>query len=292
MAVRFRTALTVREALTQLQELGSDAQVLAGGTDLMVQYLRGEIVPAVLLYIGRLEQLQGIEASNGCLEIGSMVTHRRLASDPVLRQEFPAIAEAAAGIGSWQIQEVATIGGNVCNASPAACLGPPLLVADATVTLEHIGGMRTMPLSDFFVGRRATARQPEELVTRLTVQPAPDRTGECYLKVTRRSTMDVAVVGLAARLTFREDGETVEAARLALCSVAPRPFRAREAEAVLVGMPLDPDLVREAGRLLVEASTPIDDARATAEYRRRVLHPLLSRAVHICRHRATSGVKG
>jgi carbon-monoxide dehydrogenase medium subunit len=292
MSVRFHTARSVQEALTQLRELGSDAQVLAGGTDLMVQYLRGEIAPAVLLYVGRLEQLQGIEVINGRLEIGALVTHRRLASAPVIRREFPAIAEAAAGIGGWQIQEVATIGGNICNASPAACLGPPLLVADAAVTLEHFGGLRTMPLADFFVGRRATARRPEELVTRIAVQPAPDRTGECYLKVTRRSAMDVAVVGLAARLTFRNDGETVEAARVALCSVAPRPFRAAEAEAVLVGMRLEPGLVREAGRLLVEGSTPIDDARATAEYRRQVLPPLLNRAVHICRRRAAGGVEG
>jgi carbon-monoxide dehydrogenase medium subunit len=288
VAARFYTAHSLQDALAQLRELGRDAQVLAGGTDVMVQYLRGVIAPAVMLYIGRLEPLHAMEPSDGRLEIGPLVTHRRLATDPGIRLEFPAVAEAAAGIGGWQIQEVATIGGNICNASPAACLAPPLLVAGAEVTLEHLGGMRTMPLADFFVARGMTARRPEELLTRLALQRPPDRTGECYLKVARRSAMDVAVVGLAARLTFKDDRETVEAARLALCSVAARPFRAAEAEAVLVGTRLEPDVVREAGRRLADGTTAIDDARATAEYRRNVLAPLVSRAIRMCRSRAGS----
>lgn len=280
----FWDAKELAEAWQILDERGEEATVLAGGTDVMVQYLRGDIAPLLLLHIRRLSELKGI-AGDGATTIGALTTHRELATDPRIRDRHPALAEAAATVGGRQTQNVGTIAGNVVNASPAADLLPPLLVADAQVTLESRRETRLLPLPEFVLGRRRTARRPQELVTRLALEPLGPGMGEVYLKVGRRRAMEVAVVGLAARLAFAEDG-TVTDARVAVCSVAPVPFRAAEAEAALLGSRLEPSRVEEAGRLLQQAAEPIDDVRATAAYRRRVLAPLLARAVALCRDRA------
>jgi carbon-monoxide dehydrogenase medium subunit len=282
--MEFRSVETVEEALGALTELGGEAQVLAGGTDVMIQHMRREISPSVLLHIGRIPGLDGI-SGNGSTTLGTLVTHRRLATDPSIRARHPALAEASETVGGWQTQEVGTIGGNVCNASPAADTAPPLLVAGATFLLAGAKGEREVGAEEFFVDRRVTARRPDELLTGIRLPEVPEMTGETYLKLGRRSAMEVAIVGVAARLTMDPDG-TVERARVAVCSVAPRPFRATAAEEVLQGSRLEGEAVAEAGAELVAASTPIDDARASASYRLRVLPSMLARAVAACAERA------
>lgn len=285
--MEFRGAGSVDEALAWLAELGDEAQVLAGGTDVMIQYMRREIAPSVLLHIGNLDELAGI-TTNGTHTIGPLITHRTLAADRQLGAAFPALAEAAATVGGWQTQEVGTVGGNLCNASPAADTAPPLLIADADLELRSTAGDRRVPLGEFFLGRRATARRGDELLTGITATPISAGTGETYLKLGRRSAMEVAVVGLAVRLTVDVD-DTVTRARVAVCSVSPRPYRAVGAEQLLEGSHLDSEAVADAGRSLVESASPIDDARASASYRLRVLPALLARAVEICRLRAMTG---
>lgn len=283
--LEFRSVSSLGEALGLLSEWGLDAQPLAGGTDVMVQYLRGELRPKLLVHIERLPELAGVETEDGKVKLGALITHRRLARDTRLSRLLPALAQASRTVGGWQIQEVGTIVGNVCNASPAADTVPPLLTAGAVVHLASRAGARSLPLSAFILDRRKTARRPDELVTGVTVEPLPEHSAETYLKVGPRSGMEVALVGLAVRLTFGPDG-TVSDARIAVCSVAPVPFRAAEAETVLRGSRLEPDAVAEAGEALRRAARPIDDARATAAYRRKVLGPLLARAVDQCRQRA------
>jgi carbon-monoxide dehydrogenase medium subunit len=282
--MEFRSVETVEEALGALTELGGEAQVLAGGTDVMIQHMRREISPSVLLHIGGIPGIDGI-SGNGSTTLGTLVTHRRLATDPSIRARHPALAEASETVGGWQTQEVGTIGGNVCNASPAADTAPPLLVAGATFLLAGAKGEREVGAEEFFVDRRVTARRPDELLTGIRLPEVPEMTGETYLKLGRRSAMEVAIVGVAARLTMDPDG-TVERARVAVCSVAPRPFRATAAEEVLQGSRLEDEAVAEAGAELVAASTPIDDARASASYRLRVLPSMLARAVAACAERA------
>lgn len=279
----FRSPHTVGEALEVLAELGDDAHPLAGGTDLMVQYLRGEVHPEVLLHLGRLDELARIE-QNGTVRIGALVTHRRVVVDPTLARGFPALVEASSSVGGRQTQEVGTVAGNVCNASPAADTLPPLLVAHAVVHLASRSGARTVPLEDFILGRRRTARRPDELVTHLEIEPVGAGAAETYLKVAPRTGMEVAVVGLAVRLSLDPDG-TVTDARIAATSVAPTPYRAHEAEAQLAGSRLEEAAVAAAGRSLAASASPIDDVRASAAYRRRVLPRLLGRAVTICRQR-------
>lgn len=282
--MEFRAARSMDEALACLADVGDEAQIVAGGTDVMIQHMRHEIDPSVLLHIGRLNGLDGI-AENGALSFGALTTHRDLATDPLVVAALPALADAASTVGGWQTQEVGTLGGNLCNASPAADTVPPLLVADAHAELRSATGTRRLSLDEFLLGRRKTARLPDELLTSITATPLGDRSGEVYVKLGRRSAMEVAVVGLAVRLVFDAAG-TVTSARIAACSVAPRPYRATGAERVLAGSRLDDEALAEAGRALVDSAAPIDDARASADYRLRVLPGLLARAVVTCRHRA------
>jgi carbon-monoxide dehydrogenase medium subunit len=271
------------EALEVLASRGEACQVLAGGTDVMIQLARGEISPSVLLHVERLAELRDAGV-NGAARVGSLVTLRRLAKG-LLGDRFRAPAEAADTCGGLQTQVVATVGGNVCNASPAADLLPALLVHDAQVTLRSRDGTRTIPLQEFVVGRRATTRRPDELLTELTLAVPGQRSGDVYLKVGRRSAMEVAIVGLAMRLELGDDG-TVTAARVALASVAPSPLRSTNAEAALVGSRLEPAALDAAAAAVLGDVTPLDDLRASADYRRRVIPGLLHRAASICSERA------
>ena len=281
----FRSYESESEALALLAEFGDDAQILAGGTDLMIQYQRGEINPSLLVHIGRIDELRGIRF-DGSMSIGALTTHRQLSTDERIRRHFPALAEAAATVGGWQTQQAGTVGGNVCNASPAADTAPPLLVSDAIAHLASSRERRSIALDEFLLERRRTARRPDELLTSVELVPPPSNTGEVYLKVGPRQAMEVALVGLAVRLTLADDSATVTDARIAACSVGPRPFRAAGAEAALIGSRLEAGVVAEAGYLLTRAAQPIDDVRATASYRLRVLAGLLGRAVEMCLTRA------
>lgn len=290
--MEFRRAASVDQALAWLSEHGESARVIAGGTDAMMQVARGEIAPAVLVHIEGVRSLAAADGQPAPQEatmsrLGALVPHRTLASDPAIRRRHPALSEAAATVGGWQTQAVGTLGGNICNASPAADTAAPLLVADAVVELRSSAGSRRVPMADFFLGRRAIDRRPDELVTAIEAEPLGPDAAEVYLKVGRRGAMVVAVVGLAVRLRFDPRGERVTRARVALCSVAPTPVRARAAERILTEGGALPDAVSEAGQALLAEVAPIDDARGTAAYRRMVLPGLLARAVACCRTAAS-----
>lgn len=285
--MEFLSARSVEEALQLLRAHGEAASILAGGSDLMIQLARGEVHPALLVHIESIAELSGI-AEHGHLTIGALTTHRQLATSARLACGYLALQESAASVGSRQTQEVGTLAGNICNASPAADTLPPLLVHAATVTLvSDARGERTLPLQDFLRGRRATARQGDELLTRIELERVPARTADVYCKVGRRSAMEVAIAGLAARLTLDEDGQHIEAARIATCAVGPVPCRATTTEEFLRGRRPDERTLREAGALLATGIAPIDDTRATARYRRSVMEGLLGRALRICTARVS-----
>lgn len=270
-------------ALDVLARSGDRCQVLAGGTDVMIQLARGEIAPSTLLHVENVPDLRGVEV-NGDVRIGALVTHRQLArgaSGP----GFRSLAESAATVGGLQTQVVGTIGGNVCNASPAADTLPALLVHDARVTLRSSRGSRTVPLEEFVLGRRATVREPDELLTDITLSTPPEGSGDVYLKVGRRSAMEVAIVGLAMRLDVAGDGRATDA-RVALASVGPRPIRCRAAEAALTAGSLDDEAIGRAAQAVLDDISPLDDVRGSADYRRRVIPGLVRRAVATCAERA------
>ena len=258
----FRRTDDIEEALASLAELGSDAQVLAGGTDVMIQIQRGELDPGTLVHIERVDSIGEI-TENGRLTVGALATHLELSRHPALLDRYPSISHSASLVGGWQTQAVGTIGGNVCNASP---------------------------LPDFVVGRRSIAREPDELVTGFSLDPVEEGTADSYRKVGRRGAMEVAIVGVAVRLSV-DSGATIKEARVAVCSVGPVPFRATAAEESLIGLTADSDEVAAAGQLLLEQSQPIDDARATARYRTMVLPRVFESVVTDCYLRATGPLR-
>lgn len=278
--MHFCRVRTLEAALQARAEWGADGLVLAGGTDVMAQYLHGEITPKALIHIEGIVSMSTV-TTDGRTTLGGLTTHRTLATTPTLRVRHPALAAAAATVGGWQTQVKGTVGGNLCNASPAADTLAPLLIADAFVTLACASGERRLPVREFILGRRTTALAPNELLTSVDLEPLPQASAEVYVKLGRRGAMEVALVGLAVRIGFSEDG-VVESARIAVCSVGPAPRRILEAEAALCGSKLDAGALDAAGAALMAAATPIDDARATASYRRRTLRGLLERAARRC----------
>ena len=273
----FYSAATVEDALRALQERGSRTRVIAGGTDVMIQRMTGELPRSeTLVYIGRIPELRGVVSSGGTIRIGALTTHWDLRSDPIITAHLPSFAEAAATVGGWQTQEVATIGGNLCNASPAADLAAPVVMSGATLVLVGSGGVSRIAADRFFKGRRRSALEVGQLLVSIEVPEPPQLSWESYFKVGRRSAMEVALVGLAARFSFA-DGVVADA-RLVFCSVAPVPVRARKAEEALVGTTLDGDAVDLAALGAVGAVEPIDDQRATASYRRVLVARLIRKA--------------
>jgi len=279
--MQFLAPNTVEEALGLLSDRG-DLRVLAGGTDVMIQRMTGQLPRSEsLLYIGGLADLRGISRSDGTIRIGALTSHRDLRCDPTITTHLPSFAEAAATVGGWQTQAVGTIGGNLCNASPAADLAPPVLVAEATMVVSAPDGPMRIPADRFFVDRRRTALAAGQILLEIEVPTPPEATWESYLKVGRRGAMEVALVGLAAR--FCLVGNRIGIARLAVCSVAPTPLRLRHAEEALAGSTLEDAAVAEAARRATEEVDPIDDQRATATYRRMLVGRLIRKAARLAR---------
>ncbi len=279
--MEFKTVCSSEEALETLTQEGGMAKVLAGGSDLMLQLKRKELEAGILVHIQRASDLKGISSSENT-KIGSLVSHTDLLDSSLIRANYGSLAYAASSIGGWQTQVVGTIGGNVANASPAADLIPPLLVHGAEVHLASKRAKRSMPLNDFLIGRRKTALAADELIVGLSLELKPKLTADKYLKVGRRSAMEVAIVGLAVRMTLEDDLETISNIRIAVASCGPKAFLANSASLVLTGNRITPSLLSEAGEILLTEASPVDDIRASAIYRKRLLPKLLEQAIVIC----------
>jgi CO/xanthine dehydrogenase FAD-binding subunit len=250
---------------------------LAGGTDLMVQ-LEADVIepPAAVLDLWRLAELRGVTYDGYDVTIGALTTWTELRASPVIRARLPALAQAAATIGAAQIQNRGTIGGNICNASPAGDSLPVLLAVDATFDVGCVAGERTIPAREFWVAYRQTALRPDELLLRARF-PVERGRHTRFRKVGGRAAQAISKVVMA--LSYRDDGPLWRDVRLALGSVAPTPIRARHTEAVLEGASPRESVADQAAAALAEEIAPIDDVRSTAAYRRsvsgRVLHRLL-----------------
>jgi CO/xanthine dehydrogenase FAD-binding subunit len=250
---------------------------LAGGTDLMVQ-LAADVTepPAAVIDLWRLAELRGIGYDGYEVSIGALTTFTELRHNPVIRARLPALAEAAATIGAAQIQNRATIGGNICNASPAGDSLPVLLAVDAFLDLGSASSERTVPAREFWTAYRQTALRPDELLLRVRF-PVERHRHTRFRKVGTRRAQAISKVVMA--LSYQEDGGVWRNVRLALGSVAPTPIRARETESVLEGAAPRETVADHAAAVLAGEIRPIDDVRSTADYRRtvsaRVLHRLV-----------------
>jgi carbon-monoxide dehydrogenase medium subunit len=277
------------EAVTLLDNYGPDAKPLAGGTDLMILLQRNLIR---LQHVISLDQISGWDSLtiNESVTLGAGTTFRQLERTPALCDKHAALVDAARQVGGVQVRNVATVAGNLCNASPAADAVPPLMVMDATLTLYGADGERVVPVDEFITGPSQTILRRGELLRHITIPALPARTATVFLKAGRRRAMEISIVCVAVRLTLAMDSNVCETARIALGAVAPTPIRAREAERVLEGQPITQDSLQEAAQLAMRATAPISDVRASAEYRRHRTGVMVRQAVKQCYQQLTENL--
>ena len=268
------------EALALMNQYTSEASVLAGGTDLIVQMKSGQTRPQVVVDVKKIAELNRLEwDEDKGLHVGAAVSLSKLAAFQALKEKFSIFAQACSLIGSIQIRNRATMGGNICNAAPSADTAPPLLCLRAKAVVACLTGTRTISMEELFVGPGQTALNPNELLVEVVIPYPPLSSAGCYLRHTPRAEMDIAVVGVAAFLVLSSQGDTIQDARIALGAVAPTPIRATQAETVLTGKPPTQDLVEEAAERSVEVAEPISDVRGSAEYRIRLAKVLTRRTL-------------
>lgn len=264
----------VRETLKLLNQWGRKATILAGGTDLVPKINYYELKPDVLVYIGGLG-LDYIQEKGGKMRIGAATPMAKIAASKLVRKKAGALAEAARQAGTAAIRTTATIGGNLANASPAADLAPPLLAMDAELLLMSGKGKRVVALEDFFKGPGKTVLKPGELIAEVSM-PVP-KGKNVFLKLGKRKAMTLSVVNVAVCLEM--EGKRCKGARIAVGSVAPTPLRCTKAEALLTGRGVDRELIARCANEAMAASSPIDDQRATAWYRKQAGTALVARAL-------------
>lgn len=262
---------SVAEAVSLLATHGDAARVLAGGTDLIVQMKMERLKPAFVIGIGKLAELKGIRHEDGRLTLGALTTIREIARDTAVRQHYTALADACAAFSTMQVQVMGTVGGNLCNGSPASDSAPALIALGAEVVLAGPDGETRLPLERFFYNPGKTARRPDQLLAAVEVPAPAPNTASAFVKVGRVAA-DIAKANAAVCIV--RDGDRVADCRLAFGSVAPTPMRAPRAEAVLRGQALTPELVAQAAAVAAEEVSPIDDVRSTAAYRRKVVAAL------------------
>ena len=287
---RFELVLpeSVEACVKALAQGGGETKVLAGGTDLVPQMKNGVLKPARVIDLSGIPRLRAIEAGNGRgIRIGSAVTARTLELDRAVLGNYLSLAESGALVGSVQVRNLATLGGNLCNAAPSADMAPPLLALDAEAVITGPKGERRVPIAAFFTGVRRTVLAPDELLVELAVPSPGSRSGGNYLRHTPRRELDIAVVGVASQLTLGSNGVCTKA-RIALAAVAPVPLRATAAEQALEGQLVTPERIARAADLAVEAAKPISDQRGSADFRRHLVRVLTRRTLTTALARASA----
>ena len=255
------------EELLELLKTKPNAKLIAGGTDLLLQMKEGTAQPEIVVSLKNVEELGGFSVSKNGYRLGTGMTLRRITRSNELTQNFPGLIYAAGVVASEQIRSLATLGGNICNASPSADMVPPLIALDAVVQLVSSQGQRDIPLAEFFKGPGESVLKSGEILHSIFL---PQPSGSMiYSKHAPRKYMDLAVVGVAVRLA-KKHGKINEA-RVALGAVGPVPFRAEKTEALLAGQTLTTELMREAGEMAAGECVPIDDIRGSAWYRKRMV---------------------
>jgi aerobic carbon-monoxide dehydrogenase medium subunit len=270
---------TLEEAIDLLIRHGSQAKILAGGTDLLVEMKEGILEPQSVIDLKSVPSLNRITLENHQLKIGALATIHEVEVHPLVRKHAGVLAQAASKLGSLQIRNKGTIGGNVCHASPAADLAAPLLALEGTAEIVGKDGQRAEDLENFFTGPGKTTLKAGEILTGIRVPLPPAATRGVYLKFSPRKAMDLAVVGVAAVITPDETLKGCTRARIALGAVAPTPVRAKRAEMTLEGKPLSRGLLSEVSAAAAQESRPVSDLRASAWYRREMVGVLVGQGI-------------
>lgn len=260
------------------------AQLLAGGTDIIIGMKAYTETPETVISLQKIPGLDGITTDGDSINIGAMAKVREVELSGDIQQHHTALAEGASEIGSIQIRNLATIGGNIAHASPAADTVAGLLVADAQVDIASADGERSVPIDELFTGPGQTVLTPGEIITRFRL-PKP-ASGSHYIKHKIREVMDLAFIGVAAAVNL--DNGTITDARIGLAAVAPTPIRARTAENLLRGNEPTSELLEQAGEAAAAGCSPISDLRCSAEHRREMVDVLTRRTLQYALERASA----
>ena len=285
--MRYESPQTVDQAISLLAGAGGDPRVLAGGTDLLVQLRAGVIDPELIVDIKQIDEAMTISTEAGGFRIGAAVSGARLKEHDTLSASWPGVVEAADLIGSTQIQGRASMGGNLCNASPAADTVPALIAAGATCALAGPGGRREVPVEEICTGPGQTILTDGEFVVSILLPARGSRSGDAYLRFIPRTEMDIAVVGVGVSLSLDRDGQC-SAARVAVGAVAPTALLVPAAAEALVGGTIDDAAIDAMAAAVRAVCRPIDDKRGTVAYRIEVAGVLAERACRIALERAGS----
>ncbi|MDP2602335.1 MAG: FAD binding domain-containing protein [Deltaproteobacteria bacterium] len=269
---------TVSEALSLLAKHGAEAKVIAGGTDVMVD-IKYKEEPGCLINIKKIPGLGAIQENGASLRIGALTTIRDLETSALVRDKLPVLWEASHQFASLQIRNTATIGGNICRASPSGETLTPLLVLDAKAKIAFSDGEKTEPFASFFQGPGKCSVGSKGLLTEIDVPYPAAGSKSVYLKHAVRGAMDIAMVGVAVLITPDAAKNSLQDVRIGLGAVAPTPLRASKTEALLRGKPLTVALSKEAAAMAASESSPISDQRSSAEYRSWIVEALTRRGL-------------
>ena len=275
----------LEEAIDLLREYGPRAAVIAGGTDVMVNIRNRNIAPEVLISIRGLKDLCYIKKDEN-YHIGSLATHRMLEQSELIRRELSALNDGASWVGSVQVRNLGTIGGNIVNAAPSADTAGPLLALDASVLLKGTKGIRKVPVSEFFTGPSRTVKTEEEILLEFEIPREMEEFGSAYWKHSRRKAMNLPLVGISVALKL-DGADLIEDARIALTVAAPTPVRAYKAEDFMRGKPLSEDTLSEAGKIAAspECCSPRDSLRCDAWYREEMIAVFVPRMAKLAADR-------
>jgi carbon-monoxide dehydrogenase medium subunit len=274
---------TLKEALALLSDHGKSAKIVAGGTDLLVEKPRGV---ECLIDMSSLP-LDYVRLEGGGLSVGALTTIEGINRSEIPTGPLHVLKEVSGLFGHRNVRNLATIGGNLCSSVPSADMAIPLMALDSVAHISSVRGERTVPLEEFFVFVRENVLEEDEMLVEVQVPPQPPRTGTAFAKIGRTS-VDIALVNVAVRLTLGED-DTCSDVRIMLGSVAPTPMRCPTAEGVLRGRGLDEALIEEAAQAVSEEIRPISDVRSSAEYRRDASRVLAKRCIVSALERARGG---
>ena len=282
--LRYEAPRSLDEAVNLVASEKGETNILAGGTDILVQMHSDLIEPTLLVDIKNITEMHMIEEEKGSYRFGAAVTAMELVNHNDFGREWPGIVDGVKLIGSIQIKGRATVAGNLCNASPAADSVPPMITSGAVANIFGPRGQRNVPVSTIITSPGQTSLEQGEMVVSFTLPKRPPRSAGAYLRFTPRTEMDIAVVGAAVNISLDKEGNCVDA-NVALGAVADKPLVVEEAAAALIGTTLDKKAMDNLAAAASAACRPIDDKRGTKEYRTKVAAVLARRAVAVAKDR-------
>lgn len=258
---------SLNECLAVLATHGDESAILAGGTDLMISLRSGSRTPKFVLDISRLSEIRSVEQQAEVIKIGAILPYSELIAHPLIVKTFPALSAAMSCVGSLQIRNVGTLGGNIANSSPAADSIPPMMIHDAQVMIQKVNSVRIEKLEKLIVGPSSNTLEPDELITGIILKPVESAYKQSYRRIARRKSLSIARVNMAVSAKLDANG-LIEDVRISVGSVAPTPLRIKKIEDSLIGLKPESKFIQETGELVARHIVDLVGVRHSTEYKR------------------------